>query len=65
MTHIRNKNISDIFSDMQYLKVDHECLFQQSYASNLIGKEKGRGKSNEILDSRRNRVWELRGPSLA
>lgn len=50
MTHVRNKNISDIFSDMQYLKVDHECLFQQSYASNLIGKEKGHGKSSEILN---------------
>lgn len=55
MTHVRNKNISDIFVDMKYLKVDHECLFQQSYASNLIGKEKGLGKSNIILASRRNR----------
>lgn len=54
ISRVRNGNLSEIFAGMEYLKVGHECLFQQSYANNLIGKEKGLGKSNETLDSRRN-----------
>lgn len=61
ITHVRNENISDIFADTEYLKVDYECLFQQSYANNLIGKEKSLGKSNETSDSRRNRVLGAQG----